>query len=141
MWWYLLSSASALCYCTLLLHTSCCCCHCYSTTPHNTTTHTVLRFSCVNSISIFYRCLHPALALVSTPVTVFCPFSVGFLHRFFKSKSPIYESVKSCCINAINMHIHACKHTQISAPIASLNLLEQEHVHLGTFTHENYHYA
>jgi len=34
-------------------------------------------------------CLQAALALVSTPVTGLVPCSVGFLHRFLLSKSPM----------------------------------------------------
>ncbi len=38
---------------------------------------------------------HPADNLVSAPVTGFSPFNVGFLQRLRRSKSPMYESVKS----------------------------------------------
>ena len=36
---------------------------------------------------------HPALSLVSALVTGFVPLRVGFLHRFFWSKSPKYACV------------------------------------------------
>lgn len=37
----------------------------------------------------------PTENLVSSPVTGFCPFNVGFLHKLRKSKSPMAASVKS----------------------------------------------
>lgn len=36
------------------------------------------------------RARHPALSLVSALVTGLVPFRVGFLHKFFWSKSPMY---------------------------------------------------
>jgi hypothetical protein len=42
-----------------------------------------------------YQLLHPTENLVSAPVIGFSPLSVGFLHKFFKSKLPKAASVKS----------------------------------------------
>ena len=43
----------------------------------------------------YHRYVHPADKRVSAPVTAFSPLSVGFLHKFRKSKIPMAASVKS----------------------------------------------